>query len=611
MRAVDRVVLHVVERDGDAQHRRQRDEVRADVPVDEGAVVRAPVGHDAVDVLESALPGQAGGEPGRRPGAVGAQVDLFVHVVGQQGGPALGELKHGAEPVDEVEAHEGDGHLRVGLKVGGEPAAAEVLIVGAAPVGRTEHRFDIGIGDVEPLLHAAVSALVLRDAGGVERRRTRVDEVQEAVGGDALRAASAHPLDRLGAPVGAHVGEDGGAVGQQRLKEHGDAVAGVVLGGEHGRALFAVPVEGAVVDRLHEVAVREPVGPLALPLEAARDRVAAERLLVPAHLGELGIAVQDVVADERLLDDELPVLVGRDDLGFRDDLRQVLAGVAVEALLTIGLDPFERLLILVMVVDLQRDAADDLGHVDPLGADAQIFLEKVGVAVGAGDAHRDAAEVDVRLVPHEPHRDGAAREPQQLLRHVRRDRGVVGVLHVVAVDRKDGQIPLRVGGHGRREVDRAGALGAVEAPDRLDGQRVEVHRLAAVAPAGGYRQGRHDVFGGELLGHLGRLRAAADRRAADDALDRGAVGICKVLRDQLRRRVSHAHRLVFEALADAAPPAVDDRPDANFRITHEMTSFSLTVEQNPDAPSGYFYCLCPILHNRPAKVNSLFSGNWS
>ena len=87
---------------------------------------------------------------------------------------------------------------------------------------------------------------------------------------------------------------------------------------------------------------------------------------------------------------------------------------------------------------------------------------------------------------------------------------VAGVLHVAAVDREGGQTLLVVRRQRRREIDRAGPLGAVEAPDRLRPQRVHVDGLAAVAPARRHRHRRADVRAGELGFAGGGFRHAGD-----------------------------------------------------------------------------------------------------
>ena len=103
-----------MERDRDAEHGRQCDEVGADVSVAERSVVRAPVRHDAVDVLECTLSGEARHEPCGRPGRVGAPVEDGVDLERKLGGIAFGDLEDRAEAVDQIHAAQGDGHAAAG-----------------------------------------------------------------------------------------------------------------------------------------------------------------------------------------------------------------------------------------------------------------------------------------------------------------------------------------------------------------------------------------------------------------------------------------------------------------------------------------------------------------
>ena len=248
-----------------------------------------------------------------------------------------------------------------------------------------------------------------------------------------------------------------------------------------------------------------------------------------------------------------------------------------------------------MVVDLKRDAADDLRHVHPLGADAEVLLEEVRIAVAARDAHGYAAEVDVRFVLHPAHGYGAARKAQNLLGRVGGNGRVRRLLHVVPVDGERGQTLLGVRGEDGREVHRARALRAIEAPDRLDGAGVHVERLAAVAPATRDGERRDDVLRGELVGAGRGLRAAADGGVGDDALHGRAVGIAQVLLDELFRVLGHRHRLGFQTLAHAAPATVDGRTDTDLRIQHKI--FLPVI-------SEWFYMfrmLCSMHSARPAR----------
>ena len=222
-----------------------------------------------------------------------------------------------------------------------------------------------------------------------------------------LKAGDA--LDRVGTPVGAHVGEYRRTVRDEVQKQHSETVEVVILGRENERRALAVPVKRRVEYSLGEVSVRHIVGPLALTLESAEDSVAAVRLLDVAHFGELRVAEHNVADDERHLRDKLPLLL-------------VLCGVVLpfgridlETLRAVLLDPREFLLVFVVVVDAEVYAAENLNHVDPLGADSEILLHEVGICERAGDTHCDRAETAVRLAAHESYRDSAACEAEDLL----------------------------------------------------------------------------------------------------------------------------------------------------------------------------------------------------
>ena len=137
----------------------------------------------------------------------------------------------------------------------------------------------------------------------------------------------------------------------------------------------------------------------------------------------------------------------------------------------------------------------------------------------------------------------------------------------MAVDGEGGQSLLGIGGQHCRQIYRAGALGAIEAPDGLNGEGVHVEGFHAVAPAGGHGQGGSHVLGGEGLLAFGRFRAAADGAGRNDHLYGSAVRVLQGF-DQSLGGIGHAHGLVFQTFADAAPAAVDDRTNADFRVHH-------------------------------------------
>ena len=123
----------------------------------------------------------------------------------------------------------------------------------------------------------------------------------------------------------------------------------------------------------------------------------------------------------------------------------------------------------------------------------------------------------------------------------------------------------------RGQVDRAGPLGAVEAPDRLLGQRVHIHRFGAVAPARRDGQRRRDALARKLRCAGGSFVDAADGRIRNHAFDRFAVRVLQCT-DQLRSGLRHVHRLGFERLPDPLAAPVDRRTDSNLR--HHFDHFS-------------------------------------
>ncbi len=111
--------------------------------------------------------------------------------------------------------------------------------------------------------------------GAVQGGGAGVDQVQNPPCRQAGRLVASHPLDGFGAPVGTHIGKDLGCSRQEVTKEHANSIQGIVLGGQNERLSDAIPVEGRVENRFHKVAVREVVGPLALPLETGSDGIAS------------------------------------------------------------------------------------------------------------------------------------------------------------------------------------------------------------------------------------------------------------------------------------------------------------------------------------------------
>jgi hypothetical protein len=292
-----------------------------------------------------------------------------MHVVGQIDRVAFRDLERGAEAIDEIEADHGGGHSALGAETRAPSAAGEVFGDRGMPGGGLEALFHFVVRDFPERLHRGFALGVGLLAGAIERGRAGVDEVKDAIADERVADLfAAGGFDRLKAPISAEVGENLRAVGEQPAEEHARAVERVVFGGDDVGRAFAVPIEGRVEDRLHEVAVREVVGPLALALETGGDRVVALRLFAESHFREHRISDHQIAGDQRHLHAVLPLaielLAGAG--GFR--------GVVIFAFRAVRLHPGEGLFIFGLVVLALAHAAGDFGHVDGLHPHAEPFF---------------------------------------------------------------------------------------------------------------------------------------------------------------------------------------------------------------------------------------------
>ena len=218
------------------------------------------------------------------------------------------------------------------------------------------------------------------------------------------------------------------------------------------------------------------------------------------------------------------------------------------------------------VVAASAHAAGDLAHVDGLDAHAEPFFPQFGVNDGSGDAHRGTAHGEVTLAAHEGHGEGALGEGEEFFPNISGDLRVTGGLHVLAVNAESRQSLLRVAGDHGGQIDRAGALGAVESPDGFRRVRVHVHRFRAITPAGRHGEGNADVGEPELVRAIGRLSNSADAGVRDDALDRRAIRITQHGSEEVRHRPGLLHGAFLKRFANAAEAAVNGRTNADLWI---------------------------------------------
>ena len=558
---------------GNAEHRGEGDQVGTDVTVADRTVVGAPVIHHLVGIFKRRARDAVAArrKPGAGPCVVGALPKRVGHIFRQVDRPALGNLEHGTEPLDQVEADHRAGNLRLGYKARGEAAAAEIAVVGRAPLHVFHDRLLVGVGHIVPFLDGGSAALVERTAVGVHACRARVDQMDKSarILRVSLNFIACYALDRCLGPIGAHVGENLRTVGEQLHEQHAKPVERVVFGGEHVGLARAVPVKGGVEDRFGKIGVGVEVGPLTLTLKSCGDCVVS-RCLFLAACGELGVSVHQVLNDH-----------GKQNAEFKVALLLLIAladeiGVLVKADAAVFLCPCKRTRIFVGIVDFLGHAADDLHLVNRFHAHAEVVLDEVDVDLRARNAHAKRADLQIGPTAHRSGCDRGSAEAEQLFGHVDGNFGVVEVLHVATVDAEGGQALLRVCGKHGGKIDRTGALGAVKAPNALDRVRVHVHRFGAIAPAGRDRERDRNALTLEFFGPRRRFGNATDGGVGDHNLHGGTVGVAQIVLKKLGGTVSHAHRLLLQRLTHpkSTTSAVDRGTDADHGMGADQLIFS-------------------------------------
>ena len=218
-----------------------------------------------------------------------------------------------------------------------------------------------------------------------------------------------------------------------------------------------------------------------------------------------------------------------------------------------------------MIVNALVDAAENLGLVHALAAQAEVFIQRLLIENAARDAHAHRADLQIAVLPHALGSDRRLRKEQNLSRDIVGNLGVGRILDVVAVDAERGQTLLRMRREHRREEHRARALGSVESPDRLDRLRVEIHHLGGIAPAGRNAERHGDARFFKLCLTGGCFPHAADRGIRNHDLNGFAVGIANVVGNEFCRGFRHIHGLLFQTLTHTISAPVDAGAYADLR----------------------------------------------
>ena len=185
----------------------------------------------------------------------------------------------------------------------------------------------------------------------------------------------------------------------------------------------------------------------------------------------------------------------------------------------VGFDPIEGFFEFIGIVGTLAHASGKFSHINGFEAHPEVVFPKGGIDDRTGDTHGGAAHGEVGFATHVGDCEAGARKVEELIDDIGRDVGVAGFLHVFAVDAKGGEAFLGMTRKRGGEVNRAGALGAVKAPNRLGAVWIHVHRFGTVAPAGGNGDAEADALALEFLLAGRGFAHPADIGVGDHAFD--------------------------------------------------------------------------------------------
>ena len=285
--------------------------------------------------------------------------------------------------------------------------------------------------------------------------------------------------------------------------------------------------------------------------------------LLGEFLREILVAVHQILDDHRHLHHKFKLF-----LFFLVGVLKPLR-ILIEADLAGFFCPGQRLLVLCFVVNFLAHPADDLHLIHGLHPHTQVRLDEIGINDGTADSHCDGTDLQVGFSSHGSRSHSRTAEAQQFFSHILRNRCVVRLADVMAVNAESRQSLLRMGCQHRCQIYGARTLRSVEAPNGFDGLGIHVHGLRSIAPTGCHGQGDIHAFPTEFFRAGGRLSHPADGGVGDHNLHRFAIGIFQVFLKQFRGGFCHVHGLLFQRSAHIQrPPApVDGGTDTDDRIS--------------------------------------------
>src|SRR5574344_1628042 len=229
-----------------------------------------------------------------------------MYIIRKCAGVAFGNLKHRPQTIHHMESKHRNRHLCQSLKMRRESAAAEIFIIGPAPVCRIKAIFNIFLGHIPPLLHPPLCRTC-----AVKGSSSRVNQVNNTVFSLPRQLLPCNALHRIGAPISSHIVETRGTACKLSSNQHCNTIAYIILRSESKWCLFPVPIKRRCHNRFGKISVGKPVCPHPLPLKSSGNSIAPQRFLFPSDLRQTKVSENNNSYDNGHFSYKFPVFIGR------------------------------------------------------------------------------------------------------------------------------------------------------------------------------------------------------------------------------------------------------------------------------------------------------------
>jgi len=232
-------------------------------------------------------------------------------------------------------------------------------------------------------------------------------------------------------------------------------------------------------------------------------------------------------------------------------------------LFTVFFHPGEGLRVLFLIKDAIAQTTVYFHQVNGFNTHTEEVFEEVLIDNGTGNAHGNAAHREVGLPFHHSNSQTGFCKTQYFFFYIGGNRGIAGVLYIAPVDSKGRKPFLCVARQNRRQINRAGTLGTIKAPNGFRTKRIHIHGFGTVAPARRNRQRDAHVFSIKFFCTGCGFGHSPNTGVGNHTFYRFTIWIFQIFADQFCRVFRHRHNLTFKRFPHAAVATVDGWTNTN------------------------------------------------